>query len=258
MTALATAHGVTPLLEELLARIAADVPGALGAAVSVHHRGGPLQVAAAHGISAAFVPAQLNGLGGPVPTAGHTGEPAVTADVYADDRWPSLTLSGLLEHHPALAADWPRVRGVAALPSTWDAEGTLVLSVTLDRPATEETVNVLRRHERLAAMALLVAEATQPDRTEQMLDLLQSRAALEEAKGIVIALRRCDPEEAWNTLRRASQEFNVKVRELAVALVELLAGAPAPQPQGERTILPGPAARRAARQLLRALEKSGR
>ena len=245
---------VTALLEELLERVAADVPGALGAAVSVHHRGGPLQVAATHGLSAAFVPAQLNGFGGPVAAAGSTGEPVVTADVFTDERWPSLTLSGLIEYHPAMAADWRRVRGVAALPAAWDAEGNLVLSVTLDRPATQETVNVLRRHERLAAMALVVAEAARPDRTEQMLDLLQSRAALEEAKGIVIALRRCDSEEAWATLRRASQEFNVKVRELAVALVELLAGAPAPQPQGERAIRPGPAARRAARQVLSALE----
>ncbi|MDX3192334.1 ANTAR domain-containing protein [Streptomyces sp. MN03-5084-2B] len=246
------------MLEELLARIAADVPGALGAAVSVHHHGGPLHVAAAQGLSAVFVPAQLNGFDGPVPTAGRTGEPVVTADVYADDRWPFLTLSGLLEHDPGLAADWPRLRGVAALPSVWDAEGTLVLSVLLDRAATEETLDVLRRHERLTAMALVVAEAASPDRTGQMLDLLQSRAALEEAKGIVIALRRCDPDEAWNTLRRASQESNVKVRELAVALVELLAGAPAPQPGGERTITPGSAARRAARQLLRALEEPGR
>ena len=47
---------------------------ALGAAVSVHHRGGPLHVAAGHGLSAAFVPAQLNGFGGPVPTACLTGE----------------------------------------------------------------------------------------------------------------------------------------------------------------------------------------
>ncbi|WP_410610973.1 ANTAR domain-containing protein [Amycolatopsis sp. lyj-109] len=258
MTVLPTPHRVTPLLEELLARIAADVPGVLGAAVSVHHRGGPLHVAAAHGLSAVFVPAQLAGFGGPVPTAGHTGEPVVTADVYADDRWPFVTLSGLLEHHPALATDWPRLRGVAALPSAWDAEGTLVLSVALDRPATEETLNVLRRHERLAAMALVVGEAARPDRTDQMLDLLQSRAALEEAKGIVMALRRCTPDEAWNTLRRASQESNVKVRELAVALVELLAGTPAPQPHGERTIHPGPAARRAARQLLGALENSRR
>jgi hypothetical protein len=242
------------LLEELLARIAADVPGTLGAAVSVHPHGGPLSAAATYGLAAAFVPDQLTGFGGPVPLAGRTGAPVVSADVFADDRWPALTRSGLQDRHPGFAADWPRVRGVAALPGTWDTDGLLVLSVTLDRPATEETLNVLRRYERLAAMALVVAEAARPDRTEQMLDLLQSRAALEEAKGIVIALRRCGPDEAWTTLRRASQELNVKVRELAVALVELIAGAPAPQPDGDRTITPGTAARRAAGQLLRVLE----
>ena len=169
---------LTALLEELLKRIAADVPGALGAAISVHHHGGPLRVAAAHGLSTAFVPAQLNGFGGPVPTAGRTGEPVVTADVFADERWPSLTLAGLIEHHPALAADWPRVRGVAALPASWDAEGSLVLSIALDRPATEATLAVQRRHERLAAMALVVAEASRPDRTEQMLELLPEAAYL--------------------------------------------------------------------------------
>jgi hypothetical protein len=249
-----TTAAATPLLEELLARIAADVPGTLGAAVSVHPRGGPLSAAATYGLAAAFVPDQLAVFDGPVPLAGRTGTPVVTADVFADDRWPALTLTGVLDRHPGFAADWPRVRGVAALPATWDTEGLLVLSVTLDRPATEETVNVLRRHERLAAMALVVAEAARPERTEQMLDLLQSRAALEEAKGIVIALRRCDPDAAWTTLRQASQGFNVKVRELAVALVELIGGAPAPQPDGDRTITPGPAARRAARQFLRTLE----
>ncbi|SEF24799.1 ANTAR domain-containing protein [Amycolatopsis pretoriensis] len=247
-----TTESVTALLEELLARIAADVPGTVGAAVSVHHHGLPLRLAAAHGLADVFVPVQLDELGGPVEAAGDTGLPVVTADVFADERWPSLTLDALLERHSEV--DWTRVRGVAALPAPWDTEGRLVLSVTLDRPATEETLKVLKRHERFTAMALVVAEAARPDRTEQMLDLLQSRAALEEAKGIVIALRRCDPDEAWATLRRASQQFNVKVRELAVALVELLAGAPAPQPDGDRTIEPSPAARVAAEQVLRAFE----
>ncbi|UOX90334.1 ANTAR domain-containing protein [Amycolatopsis sp. FBCC-B4732] len=242
----------TALLEELLERIAADVPGALGAAVSVHHHGERPRIAAAHGV---LVPAQLDGFGDPVTTAGRTGLPVVTADVCADERWPSLTLSGLIEQDPGSAADLSRVFGVAALPVAWDAEGTLVLSVTLDRPATNETLDVLRRHERLAAMAFVVTEAAQPDRMTQMLDLLQSRAALEEAKGIVIALRRCDPDEAWTTLRQASQKSNVKVRELAVALVEQLAGAPATQPDGERVIRPGAAAREAAAQLLRELER---
>ncbi|MCR6487914.1 ANTAR domain-containing protein [Amycolatopsis sp. OK19-0408] len=67
-------------------------------------------------------------------------------------------------------------------------------------------------------------------------------------------MRRFDPDEAWETLRRASQEFNVKVRELAVAVVELLARAPAPQPDGDRTIHPSGSARRAAEQLLLAFE----
>src|SRR3954463_826798 len=64
---------VTALLEELLARIAADVPGTLGAAVSVDHHGKPLHLVATHGLAATFVPAQLDGLGGAVPTARPTG-----------------------------------------------------------------------------------------------------------------------------------------------------------------------------------------
>lgn len=234
---------VTALLEELLDRIAADVPGALGAAVTVDH-----DVKAARGPATTFVADLLDGADSPV----RTGEPVVTADVFADERRPSPS--------PGESGDRARVRGVAALPVDWEGEGTLVLSVVLDHPATEETLDVLRRHGRFTAMALVVAEASQPDRTAQVLDLLQSRAALEEAKGIVIALRRCGPDEAWETLRRASQGFNVKVRELAVALVELLAGAPAPQPEGDRAIRPSPAARDAAEQVLQALESdhSGR
>ncbi|MGW4526968.1 ANTAR domain-containing protein [Amycolatopsis sp. NPDC004378] len=235
---------VTALLEELLDRITADVPDAVGAALSQYHGGKP-RVAAARGLSAAFVPAQLDGLGGPVPVAAGTGEPVVTADVFADERWPSLTVDALAERHSAV--DWSRIRGAAACDV-----GGAVLSMTLRRPATEETLKVLQRYAKLAAAAVAVAEM---DGTGQMLDLLQSRAALEEAKGIVIALRRCDPEEAWETLRRASQQFNVKVRELAVALVELLAGAPATQPDGERTIHPGVAARAAAEQVLQAFER---
>jgi hypothetical protein len=245
---------LTALLQELLDHVAAEVPGALGAAVTAQHGDGPLRVAAARGVSAVCVEAQLARFGGPVPLACRTGEPVVAADVFADERWPALTVCGMTEYSPEFAADWLRTRGVAALPVAWDADGSLVLSAMLDRPATAETVTVLRRYEKLTAMALVLAESAWPDQTEQMLDLLQSRAALEEAKGIVIALRRCSPDEAWATLRRASQEFNVKVRELAVALVELMSGAPAPQPDGARTIRPGDAARIAAGQVLQVFD----
>ena len=50
-------------------------------------------------------------------------------------------------------------------------------------------------------------------------------------------------------LRRASQEFNVKVRELAVALLEYVSGAPAEQPAFGKPIKPDQRTRDAAQAL---------
>jgi AmiR/NasT family two-component response regulator len=43
---------------------------------------------------------------------------------------------------------------------------------------------------------------------------------IEQAKGIVMAQHQCGPEEAFDLLRRMSQHANVKVRVLAVRMVE--------------------------------------
>ena len=56
----------------------------------------------------------------------------------------------------------------------------------------------------------------------------------------------CDAEEAWETLRRASQRFNIKVRVLAVALLEHISGAPAEQPAFAAPIVPDQPTRQAA------------
>jgi hypothetical protein len=46
-----------------------------------------------------------------------------------------------------------------------------------------------------------------------------TRPVIEQAKGILMAQRRCGPDEAFDLLRRASQRFNVPVRVLAARLV---------------------------------------
>ena len=56
----------------------------------------------------------------------------------------------------------------------------------------------------------------------------------------------CDADTAWATLRRASHESNVKLRSLAVALVEHISGAPAEQPAAGAPIVPTDQARQAA------------
>jgi len=43
---------------------------------------------------------------------------------------------------------------------------------------------------------------------------------IEQAKGIIMAQHRCEPEEAFDLLRRVSQRTNVKVRELAAQIVD--------------------------------------
>jgi hypothetical protein len=52
-------------------------------------------------------------------------------------------------------------------------------------------------------------------------DLPETRAVIEQAKGILMATYRCGPSEAWELLRRASRGGGVKAHVLAGQLVEL-------------------------------------
>lgn len=54
----------------------------------------------------------------------------------------------------------------------------------------------------------------------QLRQALRSRIVVEQAKGIVMAERRCGPEDAFKILRAASNNSNVKLRDLAGELVE--------------------------------------
>ncbi|SFW84663.1 ANTAR domain-containing protein [Amycolatopsis australiensis] len=235
---------LTELLHALLERIAGELPGCLGAGLTVSHAGRAPAVLATAGIGEKLLPLQL-AHGGPVAVAAAGGEPVLTDELFADERWPALNGDVVFAGHPELA----EVRGAAALPGSWDDGGTFVLSATFDRPPGGDVLAVLRRYEKLTETILVVAETATAGDPDQTLDLLASRAAIEQAKGVLMAVRRCSPDEAWQTLRRASQEFNVKVRELAVALVGHVGGGPAPQPAGTPEIRPGAPAHRAAERL---------
>ncbi len=54
---------------------------------------------------------------------------------------------------------------------------------------------------------------------EQMSEAMRSRAVIEQAKGIIIALTGSTPDEAFEVLRRRSQDANVKLRDTAKQLV---------------------------------------
>jgi GAF domain-containing protein len=65
---------------------------------------------------------------------------------------------------------------------------------------------------------------------DHMRAAMANRAAIEQAKGIIMAQNRCDADEAFNILRRASQGRNVKVRDLAQELVTSMPARREPKP----------------------------
>lgn len=253
------------LLDDVLVGVVRDVPGACGVAVSIAHpapeRGaGQLQVLSATGVGRVLPPITTGHLWGPSLLAAAGEEPIVTADLWHDQRWPHLTLDGVRARLPSAHHDEvARVRGVASVPGMWNGNGVVVLSVYLTHAADDHTLAVLIRHERLVASAITIADlaTSSAEETDQVLNALASRATIEQAKGAIMAVRRCDADEAWAVLRRASQEFNIKLRELAVALVEQIGQAPATQPAGAvDQIVAGRQARDAARSIWDALTSS--
>jgi hypothetical protein len=130
----------------------------------------------------------------------------------------------------------------------------VALSCSLTGPADERTLDVLARYRQLLESALAVAYAAGIDGSEQVLQMLQSRAVIEQAKGVIIAATGCAPHDAWRALRTASQHRNIKLRDVATALVELLSNAPAEHPEGLPIPDVKPTARDAAIELWKALD----
>lgn len=245
------------LLQRVLERLRAELPAALGVAVTVQDKRftETPSALAALGIEADMVAAQLSGLGGPVSDALTYQVPVLSVDLFTDERWPGLTREATAQRFPAIASSLAEVCGVAAVSGFWRSDAAIMLSCTLSAPGSASTVAALIAYEQLVSAALVTTAAQNEAAFEDLLAALQSRGAIEQAKGALMGLIGCDADQAWSVLRRASQQFNVKLRELAVALIEHVSGRPAEQPGAADPIAPDESARDAARLLWTAMAK---
>ena len=83
------------------------------------------------------------------------------------------------------------------------------------------------REEQLLLTAMTLARDTALDAVilelratnEQLSQALASRAVIDQARGMVMALAPCSSERAWDLLVDVSQHCNVKLRNVAAALV---------------------------------------
>ncbi len=220
------------LLEQLLTALAGRVPGALGAAVAVPAARPP-----------GADPSVLAAVG-------------AAASRHPDPRWLAVHLGAALRERRTVLAE-AGDGGVVAVASGQDPVAVaLVLDRSPQAPDADSAEAALPAL--AAAVGVLRSWAAETARAEQMVQMVQYRRVIEQAKGLVMAVTGGDAETAFATLARASQHFNVRLRNLAVALVELVGGAPAEGPDDPAAVVvPGERDRRAAVRMWAALSAGG-
>lgn len=134
-------------------------------------------------------------------------------DVRDDPRWPDF--------HAAAAQQG--VRSVLGVPFELHGEARAALNVYSSRPHDfdPDLVETVRREVRDAsgALRLAVRLARLQDAQQDLQAALASRTVIDLAVGIIMGQNRCSQEEAVDILKAASNHRNLKVRDLAAALV---------------------------------------
>ncbi|MGC4804666.1 GAF and ANTAR domain-containing protein [Micromonospora sp. DT233] len=139
-------------------------------------------------------------------------------DLAADDRWPDWLERG-------------QKAGVGSslsigLPIQEAVVGALNVYAPTPHAFDDDSIAVLETFAAYAAVALANAHLYESTATlaRRMQEAMASRAVIEQAKGIIMADRRCSPAEAFAVLSKVSQDSNRKVREVAQALVDRASG----------------------------------
>jgi GAF domain-containing protein len=189
------------------------VPGAEGASVTTFSEGRPSAIASDEW-SKGFDELQYEEQEGPCLDAYRTGNTFRIRDLAVDPRWPSYV---------------PRAveRGARSMLSVpMSAQGQVIGALNLyardpDAFGSEAAAvgTIVAAH---AGLASHVAAAFFGHRelAEQMREAMQSRAVIEQAKGILMATRNYDADQAFADLVSLSQHSHRKLREVAQALVD--------------------------------------
>jgi GAF domain-containing protein len=158
---------------------------------------------------------------GPCVETMSTGKVNYVVDTVTEIRWPSF----------CRVAHERGVRSCLGLPLTSPAGpvGCYNFYSTLPEGFAEESRGQLEVFAGNAAGAVAVAVklADQALLSEDLHQALTSRAVIDRAIGIIMAQQRCDAGTAFAILQRASQNRNIKLRELAAEIVTAVSGAPA-------------------------------
>jgi GAF domain-containing protein len=153
---------------------------------------------------------------GPCMDAGRGGVLLRVDDMHTEERWPDYVA------HVRRSTD---VRSSLSVPLPYQGSAIGALNNYSTTPAAFASPESLRAGLEVAeVVAVAVANADAHwqlgEHARNMGLAMQSRAVIEQAKGVLMAQRHVDVDQAFEILREASQRYNRKLRDIATGIVE--------------------------------------
>jgi transcriptional regulator with GAF, ATPase, and Fis domain len=151
--------------------------------------------------------------------------PQVEPDLTASTSWPRLA--------PRVTAETP-VRGAMAFRILVDHRKVGALNLFSDTANRFDTVSAERAIILAAFASVALNAATSGENADTLRQGLESNREIGRAVGMLMLLKDVTHEEAFDTLRRLSQEMNIKVTEVARAVVEERGQLPSVKPKRQQ------------------------
>jgi GAF domain-containing protein len=206
-------------LEEVLGEIVAiadrEVPGAESTSITLLRADKPFTAAHHGAMSLAADELQYEHGHGPCMDAGRGGVVLRVDDMRTETRWPDYV---------AHVFD-TGVRSSLSVPLPYQGSTIGALNIYSSRPtafASQESLDAGLEVAETIAVAVANADAhwQVTEQARNMRLAMESRAAIEQAKGVLMAQRHVDAEADFEILREASQRYNRKLRDIATGIVE--------------------------------------
>jgi GAF domain-containing protein len=207
---------LTDVLTEVTAIASRGIPGAESTSITLLR--GDKAFTAAHSGAMALAADELqyeHGYG-PCMDAGRGGVLLRVDDMRTEERWPDY-----VSH---VVATTP-VRSSLSVPLPYQGSSIGALNIYSAKTAAFAAPDSLRAGSDVAeVIAVVVANADAHaqlfEQARNMRLAMESRAVIEQAKGVLMAQRHVDAEQAFEILREASQRYNRKLRDIASGIVE--------------------------------------
>ena len=206
-------------LQAVLDRVAElarqTLPGLAGASVTLVESDRAFTAAFAGQLALDLDETQYQEGFGPCLEAAQSAGTIAVPDMAAETRWPAFA-------RQALAAGVRSSLSVA-LPVQEAVLGALNIYIYALQPAglDQDAIELAQTFAGYAAVAIANARLYQSTATlaEDMRRAMETRAVIEQAKGILVAQHHCTPEQAFEMLTRLSQTAHRKLRDCAADLV---------------------------------------